>query len=142
MTELGDSLRELATLKADGILSDAEFDAEKQKLLNGPAKAETAKTTSVRRTNPEALAAAKRAENKALGLVIPINHDGFAIAASYIALFSLVVPLLGLVAAGLGWLALKRIAKDEDKGGAFRAYFAVGLGAISSIGWSILLMNM
>ena len=70
--------------------------------------------------------------NKALRMVIPIGRSGYAIAAGYLALFSvLCIPApLALV---FGILALKDIKKNPEKTGKGRAYFGIIMGCLFSI---------
>lgn len=65
--------------------------------------------------------------------MIPVNQSGWAIAAGYMGLLSLVVPLLGLLAIAAGVMGLIAIKKRPGLGGSYRAIIGIVLGAISSL---------
>jgi Protein of unknown function (DUF2510)/Domain of unknown function (DUF4190) len=66
-----------------------------------------------------------------LDWVLPVNRDGFAIAAGYLALFSFIPnPLTSTVAIVCGCVALRRIPAS-GKMGRGRAWFGVIVGGLS-----------
>ncbi len=69
--------------------------------------------------------------NHDLDWVLPVNRDGFAIAAGYLALFSLLPnPLTSAAAVVCGGVALRRIATSR-KLGRGRAWFGIIVGSLS-----------
>jgi Domain of unknown function (DUF4190)/zinc-ribbon domain len=65
----------------------------------------------------------------ALRMVIPIGRSGYAIAAGYIGLFSvLVIPAPFAII--FGFLALKDIKRHPEKTGKGRAWFAIVMGIL------------
>jgi hypothetical protein len=66
-----------------------------------------------------------------LDYVLPVNRDGFAIAAGYLGLFSLLPnPLTSTLAIACGWIALKRMP-TTGKLGRGRAWFGIIVGGLS-----------
>ncbi len=70
--------------------------------------------------------------NKALRMVIPIGRSGYAIAAGYLALFS-VLFIPAPFALLFGILALRDIKTNPEKIGKGRAYFGVIMGGLFSV---------
>ena len=65
-------------------------------------------------------------------MLMPIGRSGWAIAAGYLALFSLLIfPAPFALAAGI--IALKDIKKHPEKHGRGRAWFGVVMGAVFSL---------
>lgn len=65
-------------------------------------------------------------------MLIPIGRSGWAIAAGYMGLLSL-IPFFGIFALILGLVALNDIKKHPDKHGKGRAWFGVVMGIIATI---------
>jgi len=69
--------------------------------------------------------------NHDLDYILPVNRDGFAIAAGYLGLFSLIPnPFTSTLAIACGWIALTRIP-TTGKLGRGRAWFGIILGGLS-----------
>ena len=75
----------------------------------------------------------------ALGLIIPINVSGWAIAASYAGLFALTV-VLAPIALILGIVALRDLKRRPQLRGKGRAWFGVIMGGIFSLILLIMLL--
>ncbi len=71
--------------------------------------------------------------DRAVEFIIPINRNGLAIAAGYVALFSFPFMLPGPVALGLGIGALVQLKKTPEKRGRGRAWFAVIYGGLVTL---------
>lgn len=63
--------------------------------------------------------------NQATSLLLPIGVNGWAIAASYVALFPCVIPLAPI----FGFIALRRLKKNPYQRGKVRSWFAILLGS-------------
>lgn len=71
-------------------------------------------------------------DEAALRMVLPIGRSGWAIAAGYLALFSLLVfPAPFALVAGI--VALRDIRKHPDRLGRGRAWFGIIVGALFSV---------
>ncbi len=71
--------------------------------------------------------------NKLVEMLIPINRSGWAIAAGYVALFTIPFIVVGPVAVLLGILALRDFKKSPNKAGRGRAWFAIIYGMIGTV---------
>jgi hypothetical protein len=76
---------------------------------------------------PPPLPASSAGTDPALRWLLPVGRSGFAIAAGYLALLSM-VPVLGQLALAFGLLALRDIGRHPEKGGRGRAWFGVIAG--------------
>ena len=72
-------------------------------------------------------------DDKLLEWAIPINRSGLAIAAGYVALFTLPVLFLGPVAVLLGILAIRHLRNNPGQRGWGRAIFAIVYGGIGTL---------
>jgi len=70
--------------------------------------------------------------NQALSMVLPINRSGWAIAAGYLALFS-VLCLPAPFALFCGIMALRDLKRQPHLQGAGRAWFGIVMGAIGTL---------
>lgn len=70
--------------------------------------------------------------NAALKWIVPVGRSGFAIAAGYLALFS-VLLLPAPLALLFGVLALADIAKHPEKSGKGRAWFGIVAGMLFTL---------
>lgn len=77
----------------------------------------------------------------ALGLLVPINTPVLAILAGYAGLFS-VLCFPAPIALLLGVLALMQLKKDPNLTGHGRAWFAIVMGALGSIGFVFAVIAM
>lgn len=73
-------------------------------------------------------------DDAALRMVIPIGRSGWAIAAGYAGLLSL-IPLVGVFAIVLGIVAIRDIKKHPEKHGLGRAWFGIVTGALMTPLW-------
>lgn len=65
-------------------------------------------------------------------MLVPVGRSGWAIAAGYMGLFSLIPFLIpGVLAVVFGVLGLKDIKAHPEKHGAGRAWFGIIMGALS-----------
>ncbi len=81
-------------------------------------------------------------ENAGIRMLLPIGRSGWAIAAGYVALFSLIpIFLIGLIALALGIVALVDIKKHPQRHGLGRAWFAIILGGLTSTIWGVLTIS-
>jgi hypothetical protein len=75
----------------------------------------------------------------------PINQSGWAIASSYMALFSC-IPLVGLLfsvaAVVMGVWALQNINRNRRLGGKVRAYFGIVVGSLTVLGNLLLVLAL
>ena len=65
--------------------------------------------------------------------MIPINRSGWAIAAGYVALFTIPFVFVGPIAILLGILGLNAIKKNPGKVGKGRCWFALIYGLIGTL---------
>ena len=72
-------------------------------------------------------------QDRALEWIVPINRSGFAIAAGYLGIFGLVLPVLGPFALLFGILAFRDIRRSPGKLGLGRAWFGVIAGGIGTL---------
>jgi hypothetical protein len=85
---------------------------------------------------PDSLAA-----DPAIRYLVPVGRSGFAIAAGYLALFSvLIVP--GPLALACGLLALRSIARRPELLGRGRAWFGIVAGGLATVGLVFLLVRI
>ena len=67
-----------------------------------------------------------------LRFIIPIGRSGWAIAAGYLGLFSL-MPLVGILAFVIGVVAIRDIRRHPELHGLGRAWFGIVMGALFTI---------
>ncbi len=80
------------------------------------------------------------APDHSLDWLMPVNRDGFAIAAGYLGLFSLFPqPFTALPAFICGWFALHRI-KKSDQLGRGRAWFGIIVGGLDLVLFAVLVV--
>lgn len=70
--------------------------------------------------------------DEALKFIIPIGRSGWAIAAGYLGLLSL-LPLFGILAVITGVLAVREIKRHPERLGRGRAWFGIVMGALMSL---------
>ena len=75
-------------------------------------------------------AVSQRPIDPAVKMLLPIGRSGYAIAAGYLGIFSL-IPLFAPFAILFGFLAINDIKKNPEKSGMGRAYFGIGMGIFS-----------
>lgn len=75
-------------------------------------------------------------EDAALRLLIPIGRSGWAIAAGYLGLLSL-LPCFGVFAILIGIVAVLDIKKHPDKHGLGRAWFGIVMGVLTIVAYAI-----
>ena len=75
----------------------------------------------------------KTAGDRVLEWSVPINRSGLAVAAGYVALFTIPLLFVGPIAVLLGILALGDIRRNPEKLGRGRAWFAIIYGGIGTI---------
>ena len=78
--------------------------------------------------NPKKKASSSAAER----MLLPIDRSGYAIAAGYLGLFS-ILAIFAPFALLFGILAVRDIRKNSDKHGMGRAVFGIIMGAIFSL---------
>ena len=66
----------------------------------------------------------------AIRMLIPVGRSGWAIAAGYLGLLSL-IPFFGIIALIVGIVAVKDLKKHAEKHGAGRAWFGIIAGGLS-----------
>jgi len=71
-------------------------------------------------------------ENAGMRAILPIGRSGFAIAAGYLGIFS-VVPFVGPFAILFGALAIRHIKRNPQRHGMGRAIFGIAMGAVFTI---------
>jgi hypothetical protein len=71
--------------------------------------------------------------DQSLKYILPINRNGVAIAAGYVALFSFPILFLAPIALMLGIIAMVQLKKTPTKGGRGRALFAIIYGGIFTL---------
>lgn len=79
-----------------------------------------------------------KASDDGLKYIVPIGASGFAIAASWVGVFSLFTLAPAPIAIGLGILALRDVQKHPTKSGKGRAWFGIISGSFA-IGFLIFL---
>ena len=70
--------------------------------------------------------------DEALKFIIPVGRSGWAIAAGYLGLLSL-LPLFGIFAVVTGVLAVRDIKRHPERLGLGRAWFGIVMGALTSL---------
>ena len=73
--------------------------------------------------------------------ILPTHTNGWAIAAGYLGLFSL-LALPGPFAAACGIIALKKLRLNPDQRGHVRAWIGIVLGSLGSLGLVIGIISM
>jgi hypothetical protein len=77
-----------------------------------------------------------------MNLLLPIGpQSGFAIAAGYLGLFGLVLPLLGELGIVFGALGLRDVKAHPEKRGTGRAVTGIVCGGIGSLLWLFIVMH-
>lgn len=71
--------------------------------------------------------------------LLPVGRSGWAIAAGYLALFSM-LPVFGIGALATGVVALRDIRRNPHKRGRGRAIFGIVMGSIMSLIYLVLLV--
>lgn len=87
---------------------------------------------------PQNVAPQKTVEHRLVEWSIPINRSGLAIAAGYVALFTLPVLFVAPVAVLLGVLAMADLSSHPEKLGKGRAWFAIIYGGLGTVALIIL----
>jgi len=82
---------------------------------------------------PQYAAPQKTVENRLVEWSIPINRSGLAIAAGYVALFTVPLLFMGPIAVLLGALAVRDLRMHPEKLGRGRALFAVIYGGLGTV---------
>lgn len=85
---------------------------------------------------PKSAQAAVANDDAAIRLLIPIGRSGWALAAGYLGLLSL-IPFLGVFAILIGIIAVFDIKKHPDKHGLGRAWFGIVMGILTVIAYTI-----
>lgn len=75
-------------------------------------------------------------DDVALRMLVPIGRSGWAIAAGYLGLLSL-IPFVGVLALVIGIVAVCDLRKHPDKHGAGRAWFGIIAGGLSVLIYAI-----
>ena len=75
-------------------------------------------------------------DDAALRMIVPIGRSGWAIAAGYLGLLSL-IPFVGVIALAIGIVAVRDLRKHPDKHGAGRAWFGIIAGGLSVLIYGI-----
>ncbi len=81
--------------------------------------------------------------DKTLEMIVPIDRSAWAIAAGYVALFTIPFVIVGPIALGLGLASLSNLKKNPDQAGRGRTWFAIiygGFGTVLLLGWIVLLI--
>lgn len=78
--------------------------------------------------------------NRGLEMVMPINRSGWALAAGYVALFSIPFVFLAPVAVILGIIGLLDLKKNPSRAGRGRCWFAVIYGGLTIVLSAIVLI--
>jgi len=81
-------------------------------------------------------------EQKIIELSIPINRSGHAIAAGYLALFSVIPFIFSPLAILFAILGLRDIKKNPTKKGKYRCYFALIVGIPFTLLWINVLIRL
>jgi hypothetical protein len=77
------------------------------------------------------------AADAALGMVVPVNQSGWAIASGYLGLFSLLCGVLGPFAILTGVLALAETKRKPGLGGSVRATIGIVLGTLGTLFFAV-----
>ena len=80
-------------------------------------------------------------DNAALRMLVPIGRSGWAIAAGYLGLLSL-IPFVGVIALAIGIVAVRDLRKHPDKHGAGRAWFGIIAGGLSVLIYGIAIIGV
>lgn len=79
-------------------------------------------------------------ENARVRALLPIGRSGFAIAAGYLGLFSL-IPFVGVLAIAFGLLAIRHIRRNPQRHGMGRAIFGIAAGAVTLLAYGYLFLG-
>ena len=83
---------------------------------------------------PKAVSPTSVGDDAVLRMLIPVGRSGWAIAAGYLGLLSL-IPFVGVFALALGVVAVRDLRKHPDKHGAGRAWFGIIAGGLSVLAY-------
>ena len=75
-------------------------------------------------------------DDAVIRMLVPVGRSGWAIAAGYLGLLSL-IPFIGVIAMAIGIFAVRDLRKHPDKHGAGRAWFGIIAGALSVLIYGI-----
>lgn len=81
---------------------------------------------------PKSAVPAPADDDAVLRMLVPVGRSGWAIAAGYLGLLSL-IPFVGVLAIALGIVAVCDLRKHPDKHGAGRAWFGIIAGGLSML---------
>jgi Domain of unknown function (DUF4190) len=73
-------------------------------------------------------------------LLIPVNVDPISMIAGYLALFGILFVFLGPIVLGMGLVGLRRIRRDSKLRGVGRAWTAIVLGGLETVGFFLILI--
>jgi hypothetical protein len=73
-------------------------------------------------------------ENAGMRAILPIGRSGYAIAAGYLGILS-VIPFVGPFAILFGAIAIQHIKKNPQRHGMGRAIFGIVMGALGTLGY-------
>ena len=77
-------------------------------------------------------------DDAVLRMLVPIGRSGWAIAAGYLGLLSL-LPLVGVLAVVIGIIAVSDLRKHPDKHGAGRAWFGIIAGVLTVLIYGVVI---
>lgn len=80
-------------------------------------------------------------EKLMMEIALPVNRNGWAIAAGYVALFSFPFIVPAPIAIVLGSIALSQLRKTPGKRGRGRAWFAIGYGSLSLVLFAVIMIS-
>lgn len=84
----------------------------------------------------QAVPSAPSDDDAVLRMLVPIGRSGWAIAAGYLGLLSL-LPFVGVLAVTIGIVAVRDLRKHPDKHGAVRAWFGIIAGGLTMLLYGI-----
>ena len=87
----------------------------------------------------EAAASTDDGGDSALRMLIPIGRSGWAVAAGYLGLLSL-LPFVGVLALAIGIVAVCDLRQHPEKHGAGRAWFGIFAGGLSLLFYGMMLV--
>ena len=120
---LSEDLLELKKLNESGVLTDAEFAEQKQRILNTSSAAEPQPVQRPQVPNPS---------DQVASMLLPINRPMSAIAAGYLGLLSL-LPFIGILAVIVGCMALSKLKASPELQGSGRAWFGIISGGLTTL---------
>ncbi len=125
---VADELKKFHDLRQAGVLTEAEYEAEKAKLLS-PAGTAAPPPPPQAQPQPQVAAPAGGSE---LAMLIPTNRPLSAIASGYLGLFS-IFPFFGILAVATGIYALNVLKQNPTMWGHGRAYFGIVCGGAGTL---------